>query len=159
MVTTMMAARGASKPTPLAFGIKADEDTPPSAANRRGSPGKKECKMLTRHDPKKFFHGAVEAGGLLHLSGLTASDRSQDLNGQTAQILTKLEETLHALGTDKGHVVSTTVYITDMDNKDQMNDAWLAFFPAGSLPARATVGVASLGDGVLIEVSCVAVRP
>lgn len=115
--------------------------------------------MLTRHDQKKFFHGAVEAGGLLHLSGLTAGDRTQDLNGQTIQILSKLEETLHALGTNKDHVVSATIYITNMENKDQMNDAWLAYFPAKSLPARATVGVASLGDGVLIEVSCVAVRP
>lgn len=147
------------KSSPLAFGTKAIEDTLPGAATEAAVLAKKESMMLTRHDPKKFFHGAVEAGGLLHLSGLTASDRSQDLNGQTNQILTKLEETLHALGTDKDHVASTTVYITDMDEKDQMNDAWLAFFPAGSLPARATVGVASLGDGVLIEVSCVAVRP
>ena len=56
-------------------------------------------------------------------------------------------------------VVEQECVFQDMDNKDQMNDAWVAFFPAGSLPARATVGVASLGDGVLIEVSCVATRP
>ena len=41
--------------------------------------------MLTRHYPQKYFHRAVEAGGLLFLSGLTADDRTLDLKGQTIE--------------------------------------------------------------------------
>lgn len=33
-----------------------------------------------------------------------------------------------------------------------MNEAWLACFAADDLPWRATIGVAELGEGVLIEV-------
>lgn len=114
--------------------------------------------MLTRHYPQKYFHRAVEAGGLLFLSGLTADDRSLDLKGQTAQVLDKLETLLTDLGSDRSKIVSATAYITQMENKEQMNEAWLEFFPSGDLPARATLGVASLGDGILVEVVCVAVR-
>lgn len=115
--------------------------------------------MLQRHNPKRLFHGAVEAGGMLYLSGLTADDRTLDLKDQTAAVLSKLEDVLVDLGSNKAHVVSATVYITDMVEKDQLNEAWLEFFAPNELPARATVGVASLGTGVLVEVACVAVRP
>lgn len=115
--------------------------------------------MLQRHNPKQFFHGAVEVGGLLFLSGLTADDRTLDLKGQTTQILEKLENALTDLGTSKAHVVSATVYLTDLEEKDQLNYAWLEFFSSSDLPARATVGVASLGPSVLIEVACIAARP
>src|SRR5690554_353958 len=110
--------------------------------------------MLTRHYPQKYFHRAVEAGGLLFLSGLTADDRTLDLKGQTEQVLAKLESLLQELGSDRSKVVSATAYITQMEHKEQMNEAWLEFFPSSDLPARATLGVASLGDGILIEVVC-----
>lgn len=112
--------------------------------------------MLTRHYPQKYFHRAVEAGGLLFLSGLTADDRSQDLKGQTTQVLEKLDALLKDLGSDRSKLVSATSYITSMEDKELMNEAWLEFFSAGDLPARATIGVASLGDGILVEVVCVA---
>lgn len=114
--------------------------------------------MLTRHYPMKYFHRAVEAGGLLFLSGLTADDRSQDLKGQTAQVLEKLERLLRELDSEKSKIVSATAYITQMETKDLMNEAWLEFFATDELPARATLGVASLGEGILVEVVCVAVR-
>lgn len=114
--------------------------------------------MLKRHTRLKYFHRAVEAGDLLFLSGLTADDRSQDLGGQTRQVLHKLDALLDELGSDRSKVVSATAYITQMESKDLMNDAWLEFFAAEDLPARATLGVASLGEGILVEVVCVAVR-
>jgi enamine deaminase RidA (YjgF/YER057c/UK114 family) len=44
------------------------------------------------------------------------------------------------------------VYITTMKDKDEMNAAWTQFFNPEDLPARATVAVAQLGPGTLIEV-------
>jgi enamine deaminase RidA (YjgF/YER057c/UK114 family) len=114
--------------------------------------------MLDRHMQGKFFHRAVEAGGVLYLSGMTADDRSEGMGGQTRQVLRKVDRLLTELGSDRSKVVMATAYITDMDAKDQMNEAWLEFFPGEHLPARATIGVASLGEGILIEVVCVAVR-
>ena len=109
---------------------------------------------MKRHLPMRYFHRAVEAGGVLHLAGMTADDRSEGMYGQTRQVLAKVEALLSELGSDKSKVVMATAYITDMDAKDEMNAAWLEFFPAEQLPARATIGVASLGEGILIEVVC-----
>ena len=46
----------------------------------------------------------------------------------------------------------TTIFITDMSRKAEMNCAWKAFFNGKDLPTRATIGVAALDPGVLIEI-------
>src|SRR5690554_4078225 len=114
--------------------------------------------MLKRHGPGKYFHRAVEVGDTIYLSGLTADDRSQGMGGQTRQVLAKVDELLTELGSGRSKVVMATAYITDMGAKEEMNEAWVEFFAPGELPSRATIGVADLGEGILIEVVCVAVR-
>jgi enamine deaminase RidA (YjgF/YER057c/UK114 family) len=114
--------------------------------------------MIIRHGPTPYYHRVVEANGVLYLSGLTADDRSASLKGQTEQVLAKLEAVLAGLGGDRTKVLTATVYITDMDRKAEMNEAWTAWFGPEGLPARATIGVASLGEGILIEVVAIAVR-
>ena len=112
--------------------------------------------MIERHGPGKYFHRAVTSGGVLYLSGMTASGTSADMRGQTEQILAKLAELLAELGSDKSKVLAATIYITDMGVKEQMNQAWTAFFAPHELPARATLGVKDLGPGILIEVMATA---
>jgi len=114
--------------------------------------------IIERHGPTEFFHRAVEANGVLYISGLTADDRSVSLKGQTEQVLSKLGRLLISLGSDKSKLLSATVYITEMAAKSEMNEAWKAFFAPGELPSRATIGVADLGERVLIEVVTVALR-
>jgi len=114
--------------------------------------------MIIRHGPTPYYHRAVEANGVLYLAGVTADDRSASLKGQTEQVLAKLEAVLEGLGSDRTRLLTATVYITDMDRKAEMNEAWTAWFGAAGLPARATIGVASLGEGILIEVVGTAVR-
>jgi len=48
--------------------------------------------------------------------------------------------------------------LADFSGKDAMNAVWADWFQAADLPARATVGVATLGQGVLIEISIVAAK-
>jgi len=114
--------------------------------------------MLQRHGSTPFFHRAIEANGVLYLSGITADDRSASLKGQTTQVLRKIEDLLQSLGSDPSKLLTATVYITDMDRKAEMNEAWTEFFAPETMPTRATIGVASLGEGILIEVVCTAVR-
>ncbi len=54
--------------------------------------------------------------------------------------------------------LATMIYITDFSQKDGMNEAWLSWLPAEHLPTRATIGVADLGEGVLIEIVVTAAR-
>ena len=59
---------------------------------------------------------------------------------------------LTQLGSSKEKMISATIYITGFSQKEQMNDAWLSWLSAEYLPTRATIGVADLGENVLIEV-------
>ncbi len=114
--------------------------------------------MIKRHIPTRINHRVVEAGGILHFGGLIADDLSLDMKGQTAQICAKIEKLLTEVGSSKEKLVTAMLYITDFDQKDGMNEAWLEWLPAEVLPTRATIGVAELGKNVLIEVVVSAVR-
>lgn len=78
--------------------------------------------------------------------------------GQTQQILARMEAMLAECGSDKSKVLSATIFATDLGLKKEMDAVWTGFF-GDALPARATVGVASLGTPeTLIEVTCVATK-
>jgi 2-iminobutanoate/2-iminopropanoate deaminase len=56
------------------------------------------------------------------------------------------------------NVVSTTVYLTDINEFDTMNQVYATYFKTAP-PARATVQVARLARDVKIEISAIAVAP
>lgn len=94
----------------------------------------------------------------MHFGGLIADDLAQDMKGQTAQICAKIDKLLAEVGSSKEKLVTAMLYITDFDQKEGMNEAWLEWLPAEHLPTRATIGVAELGKDVLIEIVVSAVR-
>ncbi len=108
--------------------------------------------MIERHLRTPIMHRVVAHGGVLYFGGIVAEDRSASMKGQTEQVLARIGALLNETGSDKGKVLTATIYITDMALKDEMNEAWTAWFEPGHLPSRATIGVAELGPKVLIEV-------
>ncbi|MFD1883040.1 RidA family protein [Paracoccus pacificus] len=114
--------------------------------------------MIKRYVPTRINHRVVEAGGILHFGGLIADDLSLDMKGQTAQICGKIDKLLAEVGSSKENLVTAMLYITDFDQKEGMNEAWLEWLPAEQLPTRATIGVAELGKDVLIEIVVSAAR-
>lgn len=100
----------------------------------------------------KYYHEAVAHAGTLYLSGVVADDHSAGMKEQTLQALRKAEQLLDKHGSSVTRVLTATVYISDFAAKEEMNEAWLEFFAAEQLPTRATVGVADLGAGVLVEI-------
>jgi enamine deaminase RidA (YjgF/YER057c/UK114 family) len=108
--------------------------------------------MISRHVRTPILHRAVAHAGVIHLAGMVADDKNLPVRGQTEQILRKLDALLKQHGSDASQMLSATIYLTDMSQKDDMNAAWTAFFKPEDLPARATIGVAELGPGTLIEV-------
>jgi enamine deaminase RidA (YjgF/YER057c/UK114 family) len=77
---------------------------------------------------------------------------SVGLEGQTEQILAKFDEYLGAAGTDKTHLLSATIFLTDLSRKSEMDRAWKRWLSPEHFPARATVGVADLGEDTLVEI-------
>jgi enamine deaminase RidA (YjgF/YER057c/UK114 family) len=114
---------------------------------------------ITRHEPHAgILHSVVTHGDTLYFAGIVAENLEGDMFAQASDIFAQLDAMLTAHGSDLTRVLSVTIYITDMTRKPEMNRAWKATFSPEHLPTRATIGVADLGPGVLIEVVPVAAR-
>jgi enamine deaminase RidA (YjgF/YER057c/UK114 family) len=112
--------------------------------------------MPIRHVQTPILHRAVVHGDTIYLSGMVADDRNLPVGGQMSQVLGKLDALLRTLNSDASRLLSATIYLTDMKDKDEMNAAWTAFFRPQDLPTRATIGVAQLGPQILVEVVAIA---
>jgi len=112
--------------------------------------------MPIRHFPTSLAHRAVVHGETIYLAGMVADDKSLPVGGQTRQILEKLDALLRTLNSNTSRLLSATVYLIDMKDKDEMNAVWADYFKPEDLPVRATVAVAQLGPKTLIEVVAVA---
>ncbi|MEJ2766567.1 RidA family protein [Photobacterium sp. MCCC 1A19761] len=56
---------------------------------------------------------------------------------QTAEALRRVEALLLEAGSDKHHILQTTVWLADMSDFNEMNAVWDAWFEEGFQPARA----------------------
>ena len=107
------------------------------------------------------YSQAIVHGGLVWCSGQVALDPRKGelvpggIEAETRQVLTNLGNVLAAAGSSLRHVLRTTVYLQHMDDFARMNAVYGTFF-SEQPPARATVEVAQLPKGALVEIDCVA---
>ena len=114
--------------------------------------------MTLKHiQPGKWNSRAVIHNGFISMSGIVADDRSAGMKDQTAEVLDKIDAILAEAGSDKTKILNAVVYVSNMDLKDEMNDAWMAWMGSNNPPARACVGV-TLTPGTLVEIMCQAVQ-
>ena len=73
-------------------------------------------------------------------------------------MLENLRAVLEADGLSLDQVVTTTVFLKDLNEFGKMNEVYGTFFKSAP-PARATVEVARLPRDVKIEISAIAVHP
>jgi 2-iminobutanoate/2-iminopropanoate deaminase len=110
------------------------------------------------------YSHAVEANGIVHLSGQTPPDPATgqlvtgDIGAQTAQCFGNLFAVLADCGLGPDDVVSCAVYLTDMNDFAAMNAVYERQF-AQPFPARTTIGVAALPRGASVEIGLIAARP
>jgi enamine deaminase RidA (YjgF/YER057c/UK114 family) len=109
--------------------------------------------MIKRVGNYEVLHEVVEHNGILYISGIVADDTTRGMADQTTQALDQLARLLKENGSGVDRILQVMIFITDMKLKPEMNRAWKAFFNnPDHLPARATLGVASLEEGELIEI-------
>ena len=106
------------------------------------------------------YSPAVVANGFVYCSGqigidLKTGELAQGLEKQIALVLSHLAALLEAAGSDVDHVVKTTIFITDMNDYAKVNELYATVF-SNNKPARATVAVAALPKGALVEIEAVA---
>ena len=94
---------------------------------------------IKRHHQGPSIARAVEFGNLAFIAGTTADNRSGSCKAQTEEVLKKIDKLMAEAGTNKSKILWANVWLTDMREKDQMDDAWKAWVDADNKPARATV--------------------
>ena len=113
---------------------------------------------IKRHEPSKIYSKVVEANGFVFTAGIVAEDLKQDAKGQTQQILREIDRLLKVGGSDKSKLVSATIWVTDIRNRDPMNEAWNAWTGSENLPGRACVQAALADPRMLVEIAVVAAK-
>jgi enamine deaminase RidA (YjgF/YER057c/UK114 family) len=101
---------------------------------------------------------AVIHDNTIYLAGQVAADPSQNVVGQTRQILDAIDQLLSEAGSDKTRILSATIYLADIGTFAQMNSVWDTWVPQGHTPARATVEARLATSVYLVEIQVIAAR-
>lgn len=107
------------------------------------------------------YSQAIKYGNLIFVAGQTSEDPMTNeaihdsVAGQTERILDNIKTILEAAGSGMDKVLRCDVYLSSMAQKEEMNEAYLKFFPTDP-PARNTVAVASLDDNLDVEIEVIA---
>ncbi|MEW6097915.1 MAG: RidA family protein [Pseudomonadota bacterium] len=115
--------------------------------------------MVQRFDVGPRLSEMAIHKGVVYLAGQVPDDASQDIRGQTAQVLGMIDRLLERAGTDKRHLLMVQIFLADLADFDGMNEVWDAWVPAGHAPARATVQARLARPEWRIEVVATAALP
>jgi 2-iminobutanoate/2-iminopropanoate deaminase len=107
------------------------------------------------------YSQAIRGNGLVFVSGqLALQPGSPELVGesieeQTEQVFANLRAILEEAGSGLERIVKTTVYLRDLVDFQGMNEVYRRHV-GETPPARATLEVAALPSGALVEIDAVA---
>jgi 2-iminobutanoate/2-iminopropanoate deaminase len=106
------------------------------------------------------YSQAIAANGFVFVSGQLGlrpdhGEIEGDISAQTEQVFANLRAILEEAGSGLDRLVKTTVFLADLGDFAAMNDVY-ARHVGSSPPARATVEVAGLPSGALVEIEAIA---
>lgn len=105
------------------------------------------------------YSPAVKLGDFVYLSGQLGMDHtgvlvSDDVEAQTHQAMKNIGSLLEKMGLAYRHIVKTTVYVTDLNDFNKVNEIYGSYFTEGVYPARSCVQVAKLPKDAKVEIEC-----
>lgn len=108
------------------------------------------------------YSQAIKAGNTIYVSGqlglvpATGEFPGEDIQSQTRQSLTNIQNILAEAGATMANVVETMVLLDDINDFVPMNEVYAEFFQE-PYPARAAYEVAAIPKGAKVEIRVVAV--
>lgn len=129
---------------------------------KRRVSGRKEFRVPGLPEPISHYTDAVQADGLLFVSGCVPVDaRGQlvggaDIVAQARQVFANIAAVLAAAGAGFGDVVKVTVYLLDIDDRARINSVRQELF-GDARPASTLIEVSRLAvPGARLEIDAVA---
>lgn len=106
------------------------------------------------------YSQAMILDGLIYTSGQIPLTKNGDfvegdIKTQAKQALENLKQVLESAGSSLSKVIKTTVFLSDMDNFNGLNEVYAEFF-GNHKPARSTIAVKTLPKNALVEIECIA---
>ncbi len=96
--------------------------------------------MIKRIDTNERMSQAVIHNNTVYLAGQVALGAPGDsVTNQTKNILDRIDQYLAEAGTDKSKLLSATIWLSDINDFNEMNAVWDAWVSSGNQPARACV--------------------
>ena len=110
------------------------------------------------------YNQAILKDDTLYASGQIAIDPttneliSGNIKAETKQVMDNLAAVLRGADMDFTQVVKCSIFISDMNDFNKINQVYGLYFNNDTAPARETVQVAVLPKNVNVEISLIAVR-
>jgi reactive intermediate/imine deaminase len=105
--------------------------------------------------PAAPYSVATKWGDLLFISGQVPSDTSQDISGQTEQVMEKLKLIMEEAGTGFEHALKATCFLTDISEFAAFNAVYTRYVGDGDKPARSTIEAKLAGPAFKVEVDMI----
>ena len=110
------------------------------------------------------YNQATLSKDTLYISGQIALEpKSMKLNNksiqeETNQVMINLKNILLEANMNFDDVVKTTIFLSNMDYFNEVNEIYGSFLKSGNEPARETVAVKTLPMNVNVEISMIAIK-
>jgi 2-iminobutanoate/2-iminopropanoate deaminase len=121
--------------------------------------------LRTERAPPPFqgapYSQGIRFGELVFVSGQLGIDPASGevveggIKEQTTQVMRNLEAILEEAGSSLKQLLKTTIYLVDLADFAAMNEAYAERI-GNQPPARATIQIAALPSGALVEIEAIA---
>ena len=123
---------------------------------------KKVINSKNAPEPVGPYNQAILIDGTLYLSGQIALDPksmkmdNSSIESETIRVLNNIEAVLKEANYDFNDIIKTTIFLTNMEDFNVVNEIYGKRFEKEFAPARETVEVSGLPKNAKIEISVIA---
>jgi len=102
----------------------------------------------------------IKAGNLIFISGQVSDPKKKGVGEQTLSAFEKIKSILEASGAHVSNIVKVSVFLKNMDDFKNMNQAYSEFFEQNGVkekfPARSTIEATCPMPEALVEIDAIA---
>ena len=124
---------------------------------------KKIYNTVNAPEPLGPYNQAIMAGNMFFTSGQIAINPKNgmlildNIKDETHQVMINLKAVLNSANIGFENVVKSSIFISSMEDFNDINNVYGSYFNTDNAPARETVQVAKLPKGVNVEISMIAI--
>ena len=95
--------------------------------------------VIERHQTNSRLSRVVVHNGFAFIAGTGPDTPTASVEEQTREVLQKMDGYLAMANSDKGRLLSATIWLKDLKDLPAVNSVWDAWVPEGRAPARSCV--------------------